>query len=487
MAEQVSVTPTGQIAASTAAPSSEVKPRRVMGFADLLMFYVVTGISLRWVATAAGAGPGSIAVWIFAWVCFYVPLALSVIELSARYPQQGGMYIWSRRAFGDFSGYMTGWTYWTSNLSYYPSVFYFTASNALFIFGTRAVRLSDSKAFYICSALGLLAFITILNVVGLHRGKWLHNVGSLGMWMPVLILVVMGSFVWRNFGPATSFAPQDLMPQFHLKNMLIWATITFAVCGCETGSLMGEEIKDPQRNLPRALLLAGLIVTLCYVGGTIAILLALPSDEVSNLQGIMQAVVKAAEKLGWFKLIPLTAALIAVGNIGAASGFLAASARVPFAAGIDRFLPPAFGRLHPRWGTPHVSLIVQTIVAAVMIFLGQVGTSVKGAYDVMVSISIIGVFIPYLYVFASMFKLQSEPVPTGAFRVPGGSSVAKLVACVGFLTTLLTIVFSVIPSPDEPNQMLAVVKIVGLTIFLLAIGWLLFFLGNRSRRRNVPY
>jgi len=105
------------------AAGPEVTPRRVLGFADLLMFYVVTGISLRWIATAASAGPSSIAVWIIAWACFYVPLALSVIELSARYPQQGGMYIWSKRAFGDFSGYMTGWTYWTSNLSYYPTVF----------------------------------------------------------------------------------------------------------------------------------------------------------------------------------------------------------------------------------------------------------------------------------------------------------------------------------------------------------------------------
>jgi len=463
-----------------------VKPRRVLGFADLLMFYVVTGISLRWIATAASAGPRSIAVWIFAWACFYVPLALSVIELSARYPQQGGMYVWSKRAFGDFSGYMTGWTYWTSNLSYYPSVFYFTASNALFVFGSRAMQLSNSKLFYIVSALGLIALISILNVIGLNRGKWLHNIASVGMWMPVLILAVMGVYVWRHFGAATSFAAQNLVPQLRLKNMLVWATITFALCGCETGSLMGEEIKDPRRNLPRALLLAGLIVTGCYIVGTVAILLALPSGEVNDLQGIMQAVVKTAERLGWFNLIPITAALIAIGNIGAASGFLAASGRVPFAAGIDRFLPPAFGRLHPRWGTPHVSLIVQTAVAAVMIFLGQAGTSVKGAYDVMVSISIIGAFIPYLYVFASMFKVQNTPAPADGFRVPGGRAVARFVASVGFLTTLATIVFSVIPSPDEPNKLLAIVKIVGLTALLVGLGGVLFYLGNRSRRKVVP-
>jgi amino acid transporter len=466
------------------ATAARTAPPRVMGFADLLMFYVVTGISLRWIATAASAGPSSIAVWIFAWMFFYVPLALSVIELSSRYPKQGGMYIWSKQAFGDFSGYMTGWTYWTSNLSYYPSVFYFTASNALFVFGARGAHFSNSKPFFILSSLGLLAFITILNVVGLNRGKWLHNIASVGMWMPVLILGVMGVYVWRHFGSATSFAPASLVPQMQLKHMLIWATITFALCGCETGSMMGEEIKDPRRTLPRALLLAGLIVTICYIGGTVAILLALPSSDVSDLQGIMQAVQKTAARLGWFNLIPCTAALIAMGNIGAASGFLAASARIPFAAGIDRYLPGAFGTLHPRWGTPHVSIVVQTAVGAMMIFLGQAGTSVQGAYDVLVSISIIGAFIPYLYVFASMFKIQEVPAPAGSFRVPGGSAVARIVAAVGFATTLVTIFFSAIPSPDEPNQVLAVVKIVGLTALLLMGGGLLFFLGSRQRNAS---
>ena len=105
-----------------------------------------------------------------------------------------------------------------------------------------------------------------------------------------------------------------------------------------------------------------------------------------------------------------------------------------------------------------------------MIFLGQAGTSVQGAYDVMVSISIIGAFIPYLYLFESMFKVQNTRAPAEGFRVPGGRAVARLVAGVGFLTTLATIVFSVIPSSDEPNKLLAIVKIVGLTALLVGLG-----------------
>src|SRR5438445_1450672 len=160
---------------SNVARSETPQPPRVMGFFDLVLFYVVTGISLRWIATAAGAGPSAVVIWIGAWLAFYTPLALSVIELSSRYPQEGGLYVWSKRAFGDFGGFISAWTYWTSNLPYFPAVLYFAASNALFIRGNWG-RVSDNAEFYIIFSVAALTIITVMNVVGLDIGKWLHNV-----------------------------------------------------------------------------------------------------------------------------------------------------------------------------------------------------------------------------------------------------------------------------------------------------------------------
>jgi amino acid transporter len=227
-----------------------------------------------------------------------------------------------------------------------------------------------------------------------------------------------------------------------------------------------------------------LIVTFCYIGGTIAVLLALPSSQVSDLQGLMQAISKTALRVGWFSVIPIAALLISVSNLGAAGGFLSSVARLPFVAGLDRFLPPSFGKLHPRWGTPHVSLYVQMFAGILFVFLGQAGTSVKGAYDVLVSMGIITYFIPYLYVFASMFKVQKEPADPEMIRVPGGKPVARFIACVGFATTSFTIALSVLPAPDETNKLLAVIKIVGLSGVLLGTGWLLYFCGNRKRNAS---
>jgi amino acid transporter len=461
------------------------RPRQAMGFRDLVLFYVITGISLRWIASAAAAGPSSIVIWIGAWFCFYTPLALSVLELSSRYPNEGGLYVWSKRAFGDFSGFMSAWTYWTSNLPYFPAVLYFAASNVLFMREANWQHLSGNATFYIVFSLLTLSAATLLNIVGLDVGKWLHNVGALAMWAPVSIVIVMGFVAWRRYGSATHFNLHTMTPSTHLNDLIFWSVLTFAFGGCETASFMGEEIKNARRTIPFALLLAGVTVTICYILGTVCVLLALPSTQVSSLQGLVQAVSATSTRIGFPGVLPLAAFLIALSNIGAAGAYLAAVARLPFVAGLDRFLPPAFGSLHPRWKTPWVALLTQFALGVVFIFLGQAGTSVKGAYDVLVSMGVITYFIPYLYLFAAMIKLQGEPAGPDVIRVPGGKLMAKLVATVGFLTTMLTITLSLIPQPDEPNKPLALFKVVGGCGALLLVGVWLYGAGKRRATRVV--
>ena len=454
--------------------AATVHPPRVMGFADVTLLYIVTGVSLRWIATAAAAGPGSVLIWIGAFLLFYVPFALAVLELSSRHPDEGGLYAWTRRAFGDFPGFIAGWCYWTSNLPYFPAVFYFAASNALYMGGASWMGLDQSPAYFMWFALLSLGLIAALNIVGLKHARWLHNIGAYGMWIPVAVVIVMGVVSWERFGSATQFTAATMAPSFHFKDMVFWASLAFAFSGCETASFMSGEIKDARRTIPRALVVAGFVIAACYILGTIAVLVALPAGQVDSLAGLMQAITATAVKLGWVWIVPAVALLITVGNLGAAGGFLAATSRIPFAVGIDKMLPPAFGKLHPRFGTPHVAILTQAGLGAVFVFLGQAGTSVKGAYDVLVSMGIITAFIPFVFVFLALIRLQGEPAGPDVIRIPGGRPVAILLGCIGLATTLCAIGLAAIPAADEPNKPLAVLKIVGLTAVLLGIGWTIY-------------
>jgi len=455
-----------------------------MGFRDLVLFYVVTGISLRWIATAATAGPSAITIWLIAWLAFYLPFVLSVVELSSRYPQEGGLYVWAKQAFGDFAGFMNGWIYWCSNLPYFPSLLYFTASVALYAGPPSWHRYAGNKTYFVLFSLGGLALATALNIVGLSVGKWLHNLGAIGTWLPIGILYAVAIACWWKFGSATSFHGASLIPHAGSRDVLFWASIIFALSGAESASFLGDEVKEPRRNIPRALLIAGVVVTTGYILGTVAMLVALPASEVSGLEGIMQAISTAGSRAGIGGLGPIAAVLIVVSNLGALGAWLAAAARLPFVAGIDKYLPPTFAKVHPKWGTPYVALLVHCAVTTLVIFLGQAGTSIYGAYEVLVGMGIIASFIPYLMIFASLLRLHREPAGRGVVRIPGGKKIAMLVGVVGVVTSIVTIVLSTVPGPDEPHPLLAVAKLIGLTLVLIISGAGVFRWGKRWHRET---
>ena len=193
----------------------------------------------------------------------------------------------------------------------------------------------------------------------------------------------------------------------------------------------------------------------------------------------MQAISSSAERIGWYGLGPAVALLICVANLGTISAYLAAMSRLPFVAGIDRYLPRAFGRVHPRWGTPHVALIVQALCCFVFALLGQLGSTVRGAYQVLVSMTIITSFVPYLFMFAALIRLQREPAGPGIVRIPGGRPAAIAVAIVGLIGTSLALIGSVFPDPSEPHKVLMVTKVVLLSFVVLGGGAGLYLLGKR--------
>jgi len=457
--------------------------KRELSFRDIVLFYIVSSLSLRWIATAAASGPSSIAVWLFALFGFFLPLAASVLEMSSRYPDEGGLYVWAQHAFGDFAGFMAAWTYWMSNLPYLPAVLYFAAGSVLFAAGPKGQALAGESGYFMTFALVALALITFLNILGVKHGKWLNNLGAVGSMLPVLVLIVAGFLYWLRFGSATHFTLTAMAPHLSFKNAVFWSTIFYAFAGAECASFMGGEMKNARRTIPPALIAAGVLVTLGYILGTVAMLVVLPSSEVSGLGGFMTAMDHICRTLGVGWLSGAIALLVAVSSLGAAGAYLSSTARLPFVAGIDNYLPAVFGLVHPRWKTPWVAVLSYGFAGMLFAFLGQAATNVKGAYDVLVSMSVITYFIPYLFLFAAMLRLQREPAGPEVFRVPGGRTVAIALAWIGMASTVITIGLSVVPEDSEPNKPLAVFKTVGMTAILIAVGVLVYALGRRRQAR----
>lgn len=441
-----------------------------MGLRDTVLFLLVAVASTRWVGTAAAVGPGVLVAWGIAFVAFFVPLAVAVIELASRYPDEGGIYVWVQRAFGDRAGFMTAWMYWASNLVYFPGLLYATAANALILAGPRGHALATSPTYFIVASLIGLLLGFLPNLFGLSIGKRLHNAGAWGTLVPFALLVVFACVIAAQHGTATPF---QIHPRQGVRDLMFLSTLAFAFAGLEVASLMGGEIDDARRVVPRAIGWAGVAIVAFYVVGTLATLVVLTPGVVNPLQGIAQPVDVAGVRLHVPWAGPVSAALITLASLGGVGAWFAASARLPFVAGLERKLPRAFGELHPRWGTPATALIVQAVLSAVILLLGQAGATVRAAYDALVGMAVVVYFVPYLYMFAALVRVQREPAGPGVVRAPGGAPVAIAAAVIGFITTAVSMVLAVLPSRGEPHPALAVAKVLGGSLLIAIVGLVL--------------
>src|SRR5438045_8201928 len=195
------------MAEETATPKSAL--RRVMGFWDVLLFNIAAVLGPRWIAAAAHNGTSSISLWVLAAVFFFLPTALIIIELSTRYPAEGGLYVRSKEAFGDFHGFIAGWSYWIYTFFYFPGLLSASVAMSVFIGGPKYAWLADNKAYTLGTSLGTLAVAVILNLVGLNIGKWLQNAGGVSTYLPLLMLLGIGGYIALHYGSTTHFCSKS--------------------------------------------------------------------------------------------------------------------------------------------------------------------------------------------------------------------------------------------------------------------------------------
>src|SRR5271170_1623094 len=461
--------------------------RKTMGFWDVLLFNIATVLGPRWIAAAGHNGTSSISLWGLAAVFFFVPGAMVINELSSRFPEEGGLYAWSREAFGPFHGFVAGWTYWIYTVFYFPGLLLASASMAAYISGGRGAALAQDRPFLLTVSLSMLVVAVVLNIIGLNIGKWLQNAGGVGTYLPLLMLVAIAAIVSLEHGPATHFTFSNMLPAWNWDTVNFWSQIAFAFTGLELVSAMSEEVRDPRRTLPRAVFAAGALIALMYIAGTFAILSLVSAAGLDPQSGVFNAITVGSIVLRVGFVGILAAVLVTVGNAGGVGSTVAGIARVPFVVGIDRYLPAAFGKIHPRWKTPYISILVQALISGAILLASQINETTRGAYQFLIDAAIILYFIPFLYMFAAVIKLahrKDRKENPHAVLVPGGTAGVWIAGALGFIVVLIGIFVSLVPPGDSSDKLQFELKLVGGTVASILLGLILYWRGARSKNRE---
>jgi APA family basic amino acid/polyamine antiporter len=297
------------------------------------------------------------------------------------------------------------------------------------------------------------------NLVGMKIGKWTENIGGITAWVLGFMLIGGAAMVWSRTGSVTEMT---FAPALSWDTLSFMGAIAFGLSGMEVLGLMGGEIRNPARDIVPATSIGTIFTTAFYALSTLALLVLLRPESISELHGLADGGNVAAQILGlpWFT--PVIAVLVIANSIGGWGGLGSAVSRLPYAAGVDHLLPPAFGRLHPRWATPYVSILVFGAVASVLLIAIQFGDSLNAAYQTLLSLMVLVGFLPYFYLFASAWKAGR--------RLAAGSGMAM---------TALTVISSAIPTGEVTNVWLFEGKLLAGTALMIGSAWLVYKKSSR--------
>ena len=455
--------------------------KRVLGRWDIVLLFVVAIVNLNVVPSISASGGMTVWLWLISLVFFFWPQGIAVVELSHRYPGEGGIYLWTKKIFGDFHGFLSGWCYWTNNIFYVPTVVLIFLGIAVFAAGPSAVGLANNQLFTLATALVLLVLLAALNVVGLGVGKWVNNIGGIGTAVASLILIGLGITMTHRFG--VNLTLHDMRIPFDLSLLSAFGVVCFALVGLELASIMGDEIREPRKTVPFAVAWGGVISGLLYIGCTLTLLIAVPRTEISALQGIPQAVSRMSDKVGVPWLVAPFAFVLSISIAGIASAWLSGSARIPFVAGLDSYLPSALGKLHPRFSTPYVALIVQTGISILFLAMSFIGAQVKEAFQTLLNLAVVLQLVPFLYMFAALISLASRDSEQAGYY---SRTTLRFAGISGLTMTCLGTALAFFPPPDITSKGTFEIKMWVGTIVLLALAGFFFFVyGNRKTAPQV--
>jgi len=420
--------------------------RRVMRGLDITLFSVCAILVIDQLAAAAAIGASSLFWWTFTLVLFFVPYALISAELGSAYPEEGGIYAWVRRAFGPRWGARASWLYWVNVALWMPSVYVLFA-------GMFSQMFFPDMSLWARIALGIvLTWLTVaINIARLDVGKWVPNIGAI-VKAAIMVSIGAGGIVYATrHGMANPLGARDLAPSVG-AGLAFLPVIVYNFLGFELMSGAGDEMRDPRRDVPIAILVSGLLITAVYLLATFGILAALPVDQIGLVEGLLDSLHRLFDRFpggaAWVTLLGIGALFTFVANmvtwtIGANRAASEAAARGD--------LPAVFGKRHARHGTPVNSAVITGVVSTVvMILYGFIAADTEDLFWTLFAFSSIVFLLPYLLMFAAFARLRradaDRPRP---YRVPGGRLVARLIAgvCSVFIVQAIVLFVWV---PGEP-------------------------------------
>ncbi len=450
------------------------KQKQVLSVFSLVMINVIAVDNLRTLPISAKLGLPLIFFYVIAALAYFIPVALVAAELASAYPQTGGIYIWVREAFGKSAAFVTIWLQWIYNVVWYPTILIFIAETFAYLFDPQY---ATNKTYLLSAVVILFWTFTLLNCFGMRLSSLISIIGaSIGTLLPMVGICILG-LIWLLQGhPIAIASSHQWLPDFSSwGNFSFFSAILFGLIGVEMSAIHAEDVKNPQRDYPRALLYSVLIIFSTLVLGSLAITIVVPNQALNVVSGFIDAYAMffKAYHLDW--LLPITIVLVILGGLSGVSAWIIGPSRGLLIAARDGCLSKAFTRVN-KHGAPVFILVSQALIVTVLSGLLLWVDSVSAAYWMLTELCAQLALLVYVFMFAAGIKLRyTQPDKPRAYKIPGGKLGMWATAGMGFICCVFTLFIGFVPPTQLQISDVAFFEaflISGLGVFVL-VPWLL--------------
>lgn len=436
---------------------------------SLVMINVIAVDNLRTLPISAKIGLPLVSYYVIAALTYFIPVALVAAELAATFPKAGGIYVWVREAFGRRSAFVTIWLQWIYNVVWYPTILIFLAETFAYLFNPD---LATNKIYLVTIVISSFWIFTILNCFGMKISGLISIIGALfGTILPMVGIIVLG-FLWILHGyPISIETNGSLLPDFSsVGNLAIFSAILFGLLGVEMSAIHAEDVKNPQRDYPRALFYSVVIIFATLVLGSLAILVVVPFDKLNLVSGFIDAYAVFFNNYNMSWLLTIIVWLVILGGVSGVSAWIIGPSRGLLISAHDGCLPHYFTRVN-KYGAPVFILVSQAIIVTMLSCLLLLVDSISSAYWMLTVLCAQLALLVYVFLFASGIRLRyTKPDISRSYKIPGGKFGMWLVAGIGIACCLCTIIVGFFP----PSQ-ITMDSVVFFELFLVG-GFILFLI-----------
>lgn len=446
--------------------------KKVLSVFSLVMINVIAVDSLRTLPLSAKLGLPLVFFYAVAALTFFIPIALVAAELATAYPNTGGLYIWVREAFGKRAGFITIWLQWIYNVVWYPSILAFIAATMAYLF---APDMANDKIYLLICTQILFWVFTLLNCFGMRISGILSTISALfGTLFPMIGIIILGVYWYAKGYPIAVNASDSWWPDFsNLGSLSLFSAVLFGLIGVEMSAVHAEEVKNPQRDYPRAILYSIILIFMTLVLGSMAIVIVVPNATLSVVSGLIDAfaVFFKAYHMPW--MTPIIALLIILGGLGGVAAWIIGPTKGLLVSARDGSLPASLGKVN-RYGAPVAILILQGILFSLFSSAFVLFDSVNAAYWLLSDLSLQMALLVYVFMFAAAIKLRySQPDKPRSYRIPGGNWVMWLVSGLGIMSSLVAMYVGFIPPTQIPIGNVTIFEgvLVGGLVLFVVLPW----------------